>query len=51
MQPTGRTFSRTEETMPLVSGPHAVHRRGRKDRHQRMPVSVPTPEVELQHRG
>lgn len=40
-----------EETVPVVPGPHDVHRRWCQDGHQGVPVPVQAEEVELQHSG
>lgn len=41
----------TEEVVPVVPGPHDLHRRRSQDWHQGVPVPVQTEEMELQHRG
>lgn len=46
-----RGLAGPEEAVPAVPGSHRVHRRGRQDGHQGVPVPVQAEEVELQHRG
>ena len=46
----GRPVAASDQVLPTLPGPHGQRRRRRPDGDRRVPVAVPTPALELQHR-